>query len=83
MPRTTHLWNRKTSPGDQENLIAVLVALVQREGRVQVSRAELDAISGQIGLRARYEADGSVSLWTYDLMKDIDTLVGGPDLCQD
>ena len=70
-PKAT-MWNRKG--GDKQglaNLSAALCALVHRTGSITITSAELKAMAGGIGLRARYEPDGSMTLWTYDVVEDI------------
>lgn len=69
-------WNRKDHEGSQENLAMCLVALVHRAGQVTLGVEELEAFDGTIGLRARYEDDGSITLWTYDVVEDIKKTAG-------
>ena len=74
----TTLWNRKGGDaGDQRNLIAALTTLVHRAGGITIPANELDQLSGKYGLRARYERDGSMTLWTYDVVEDLKDIASG------
>lgn len=76
MKHKASLWERKADEDDKRNMISYLCALVHREGRLTISSEELAVMSGGVGLRARYNEDGSVTLWTYDVADDLKHIAG-------
>lgn len=71
------LWNRKGSQDDQNALIGALVILVNKAGgKVTISSEEWLEGKASIGLRARYNPDGSFTLWTYDVVEDMKRIAG-------
>ncbi len=81
MKHNTLVWDRKSAPGDHENLILALAAMVNIIGHeVALGPQHLEAVNGKVGLRARYEPDGGITLWTYDLLEDVNNLVGEPKI---
>lgn len=56
---------------NRDTLIGALAALVRREGQITIPLSELESMENRIGLRARFEPDGGITLWTYDVVDDM------------
>lgn len=74
-PKATR-WNRKGGDEiDVASLMACLGAAVHLAGgETTIPAAALAMMDGSIGLRARYEKDGGITLWTYNVVDDIAAL---------